>query len=321
MLTQKFLMINSIIMVFVSCIISYMAVKNLNMGMIFVKGLRSVKREYEMKHVSREIKRYAKAVNIKLTIAEKMNIIFIERANIRRFVPFFDIKILAFIIAATFIFLISKVNNIIKFIPTSMLISALISLWPFVILDVMGRYNSGGVRRKLSEFISVLNRWCAVKEDIFYAFEKSLDSGIEEPLKSFISDMVIQVKRGIDREYALEMLQMKVGNAQFADFIMNIKQNLRSRGDIGILLSNLEEQHYKIEEEYVRRKISTFHDRIIIYFVMAAVLGIGAYLIKVSPEAREFYLGTYGGKNMLGLFSLLYSIGVYVTLTINKFRY
>ena len=321
MLTQKLLAFNSIFLVLISCVLSYLAVKNLNMRMIFTKGFKLFKHEYEMKNIGREIKRYAKAINVKLSAAEKLNIIFIERSNVRRYIPFFDLKILVFIMAATFIFSMFKINAIISFIPTAMLISGLISLWPFIILDVMGRYNSGGVRRKLSEFISVLNRWCAVKEDIFYAFEKSVESNIKEPLKSFVSDMVIQVKRGIDKEYALDLLQMKVGNPQFADFIFNIKQNLRSRGNIGILLSNLEEQHYKIEEEYARRKISTFHDRIIIYFVMAAVLGIGGYLVKVSPEAREFYLKTAGGKNMLGLFTVLYSMGVYVTLTINKFKY
>ena len=70
--------------------------------------------------------------------------------------------------------------------------------------------------------------------------------------------MIIQVNRGVEPLEAISMLEMKVDNPQFRDFIVNIKQNVKHRGEIRKLLSNLEEQFYKIEEEYNRRKILTY---------------------------------------------------------------
>ena len=83
-------------------------------------------------------------------------------------------------------------------------------------------------RRKLAYFVSILVRWVAVKDDIIYAFEKSMDSGLSEPLRSYVRDMVIQARNGMDPLVAMDILRIKVDNEQFSDFILNIKQNYKS---------------------------------------------------------------------------------------------
>ena len=148
-----------------------------------------------------------------------------------------------------------------------------------------------------------------MKEDIFYAFEKCIDSGIGEPLNTFIRDMVIQVNRGISPMDALSILQMKVDNYQFRDFIINIKQNVKHRGDIKKLLDNLEVQFYKIEEEYNRRKISTYRDRLTIYFIMFLVLLTGYLFLKINPEVESFYLGNFSREAAYYNFCILYVLG------------
>ena len=183
-----------------------------------------------------------------------------------------------------------------------------------------GRYNAETVRKKLSEYISVLSRWCSVKENIMYAFEKSLDSNIGEPLQSFIRDMVIQVNRGMDPCEALDMLQMKVDDAQFSDFILNIKLSIRHRGDIKKLLANLENQFYKIDEEYNRRRISTYRDRVVIYAIMFAVLPISYFFISMSPKVGSFYLETLNGKLLLTVFTVMYAFGFYLAAGITRFK-
>ena len=277
MLIKAALIINSLLLIFLSIFLAYKIFTGLNVGSMAKRALESAMAGIKSTRLNSKVHRYSKAVSIKMSLSERINVVFIERSNIRRLVPFFNSKLLIAICLISLMLIIAPIAGTIKFLPSAIIIALLFSLWPIAVLDIMGRYNSARIRRKLSSFISILSRWCAVKEDIFYAFEKSLSSGIEEPLKSFIKDMVIQVKRGIEAEKALEMLQMKVTNSQFADFIINIKQCIRSRGDIRKLLGNLEDQFYKIEEEYNRRKISTHKDRIVIYIVMVAVLVLSCF--------------------------------------------
>lgn len=276
---------------------------------------------YEGRILSREVKRYTRSVMIKMGIAERIELFLIDKSNIRHYLPFMNFGILVLIMVSIFSVLLKPLYDLLKFVPSVVVISFLFSMMPVLGLDLMARYNSELIRKRLAEFISVLNRWCSVKEDIFYAFEKSVDSGIGEPLRTFIRDMVIQVRRGIEPVEALEMLQLKVDNIQFRDFIVNIKQTIKHRGDIIKLLDNLENQFYKIEEEYNRRRISTYKDRLLVYSVMFAVLFIAYYFIQSNPQIKQFYLFSVQGKALLTLFSILYAAGFYLSFGIMKFKH
>ncbi len=251
---------------------------------------------------------------------EQFELVYIEKSNIRHYIPFFNVYCLFAVMAVIFGLVFKPVISLLGFFPTALVISFLISLLPLFGLDLLVRYNSEMVRKKLSEYISVLNRWCSVKEDIMYAFEKSLGSGIGEPLHTFIRDMVTQVNRGMDAEEALDILQTKVDNSHFRDFVLNIKLSMRHRGDITRLLSNLETQFYRIDEEYNRRRISTYKDRMLIYFVMVAVLAAVFLFIRFSSQVGEFYLNTVEGKLLLMIFSGMYALGFYLTSGIMKFK-
>ena len=256
-----------------------------------------------------------------LKFFEKLELLFIEKSNIRHYIPFLNIHILIAVIILIFLSVYGPVSRVLNFFPSSVVISGIISMVPLFTLDILARYNSETVRKRLSEYISVLNRWCSVKEDIMYAFEKSLESNIGEPLQTFIRDMVIQVNRGMDASNALDMLQMKVDNPQFRDFIVNIKLSLRHRGDIIKLLTNLENQFYRIDEEYNRRRISTYKDRLLIYIIMIGVLATARLFINSSPQIEDFYLRSAEGKLLLTVFSGMYAIGVYLTAGITRFKY
>jgi len=255
-----------------------------------------------------------------MNLLERLEFYYIEKSNIRHYMPFMNIYILIIIIVLLFLAVFKPVNQLLSFLPSSVVISGMISIVPLFALDLLSRYNSEAVRKRLSEYISVLNRWCSVKEDIMFAFEKSLDSNVGEPLQTFIRDMVIQVNRGMDSSEALEMLQMKVDNPQFRDFIVNIKLSLQHRGDIIKLLTNLENQFYKIDEEYNRRKISTYKDRLLIYFIMLAVLLVAYLFMNFTPQIGDFYLRTLEGKLLLTVFSGMYALGFYLTAGITKFK-
>lgn len=255
-----------------------------------------------------------------MNLLERIELLYIEKSNIKHYLPFMNVYILMLSILLIFITVYRPVYSLLEFFPSSAVISGILSISPLFALELLSKYNAETIRRKLSEYISVLSRWCAVKEDIIYAFEKSLVSNIGEPLKTFIRDMVIQVNRGMDPCEALDILQMKVDDPQFRDFIINIKLSIRHRGDIIKLLSNLENQFYKIDEEYNRRRISTYKDRMLIYFIMFAVLGVAYFFIRMSPQVGSFYLDSVLGKLLLMVFSGMYAFGFYLTAGITKFR-
>ncbi|HOQ06363.1 MAG TPA: hypothetical protein PK127_02780 [Clostridiales bacterium] len=263
---------------------------------------------------------YDPAWKDRLGLLERLELLYIEKSNIRRYIPFMNIYILMLTVLLIFVSSYRYVFRILGFVPSAVVISGILSATPLFLLELMARYNAETIRKKLSEYISVLNRWCSVKENIMYAFEKSLDSNIGEPLHTFVRDMVIQVNSGMDPCEALEMLQMKVDDVQFSDFIVNIKLSIRHRGDIKKLLTNLENQFYKIDEEYNRRRISTYRDRMVICAVMFAVLPLSYFFITMSPKVEIFYLGTLNGKILLTVFSIMYAVGFYLTAGITRFR-
>ena len=315
------LLVNSVILAASTVLFAYYIVINADVNNILRSGVEKLSKEYNRKQLKREIKKYSRIIPLKMTVADKIELYLIDKSNIKRYIPFANFYLLIMICILIFAIAFKLTFNVLLFVPSAVVVSLLFSLIPLFVLDIMGKYNSEIIRKRLAEFISVLNRWCAVKEDIFYAFEKSLESGIGEPLNTFIRDMVIQVNRGIDPLDALNMLQMKVDNPQFKDFIINIKQNIKHRGNIRVLLTNLENQFYKIEEEYNRRRISTYRDRLLLYFVMFAVLLAGYYFLKLNDRVEKFYLGTVQGKSLLTLFSLLYAGGFYLTFRITKFNH
>lgn len=313
------LMINSIILMGANVFLSVLFAKSINLSIAISRVGAWLRGEHNKGKLF-----YLDAQSIeseaKLKIFERFELSYIVKSNIRRYLPFMNVYILIAIVVFIFMAVYRPVSKILNFLPSSVIISGIISITPLFALDLLSRYNSEVVRKMLSEYISVLNRWCSVKEDIMYSFEKSLDSNIGEPLQTFIKDMVVQVNRGMDSADALDILQKKVDSQHFRDFIVNIRQCLKNRGDTIKLLTNLENQFYRVDEEYNRRKISTYKDRMLLYFIMFAVLLLAYFFISFTPQIRSFYLGTLEGKLLLTLFSGMYALGFYLTMRIMKFK-
>lgn len=287
----------------------------------FDYGIGRMNDMYNERRLLNQAKRYSRTITIKIGLIEKFELKFIDKSNIRNYLPFFNFYVLVFISIAIIIAVFRPVYGVLYSVPPTAIICSLFGSVPFLVLEILGRYNSEKVRRMLANFISVLNRWCAVKEDIIYAFEKSLESGLGEPLRTYVRDVVIQVKKGLDVQEALEILQMKVDSEQFGDFILNIRQSIKYRGDIRTLLSNMEDEFYRLEEEYSRRKISSYRDKFLIYGTMAAVLIVAYFFLKFNPNVMQFYLATSQGRALITFFSILYFGAFVLSLRISRFNY
>jgi len=284
-------------------------------------GINRMNEIYNEKRLLNQVKRYSKTITIKMNFIDKIELTLIDKSNIRNYIPFVNFYSLTALSLIIFIAAFKPVYTVLYSILSTTIICSLCACIPYLVLEIWGRYNSDKVRRQLAGFISTLNRWCAVKEDIIYAFEKSIDSGVGEPLRTYIRDAVIQVKKGLDVQEALEMLQMKVDSDQFRDFILNIRQSIKHRGDIRKLLTNMEDEFYRLEEEYTRRKIFSYKDKFIMYVTMIAVLVIAYFFLKSNPNVMHFYLSTSRGKTLITIFSLLYFTAFVTSLRISRFDY
>lgn len=312
------------VIVTLTVIIAYLIIQQIDFTTLR-KRMRSsynkMNEQYNERRLMREVKRRSLSISIKMSFADKVELFLIDKSNIRRYLPFMNFYVLALICAVIFLISLNFTYLFFKFLVTAVIISLIMASLPVIILDILGKWNSEATRRKLAYFVSILVRWVAVKDDIIYAFEKSMDSGLSEPLRSYVRDMVIQARNGMDPLVAMDILRIKVDNEQFSDFILNIKQNYKSRGNTVKLLNSMEEQFYKIEEEFNERKISTSRDKTILVIIMFAVIGVGYFALKSSPKVYSFYMGTKNGQLLLMLFALLYAAGFFLFTRISRFKY
>ena len=159
----------------------------------------------------------------------------------------------------------------------------------------------------------LLARWCQVREDLLYAFEKSLETGIEPPMRQCVQDFLTRVRGGMTIEQALDQMQHAFEHEHFRDLIMTIRFNFRYRGDLPALLENMEWQLERIEEEYARRHLSNVRDR-----NLTASIIIGAPLLLLGRSLFQPAIGRLIFQTPIGLAMLIFS-GLAVTAAIVSF--
>ncbi|MEI6132389.1 MAG: type II secretion system F family protein [Bacillota bacterium] len=280
----------------------------LNPKVLLAKLTRAAEVAYDKRRIRQEAVRLLHRNNLKPSKMDLLEIKFIDKTNLRRILPFINLKLIVvlelFIVGVAFQLLLS----IFVFPPTTLVMSFLIAGVPIMALDLIGRYNSTKVRRRLCDFVSCIGRWIAVKEDLVYAFEKSAPM-MEEPLASYLQEMVVQIKMGVSPENALDYLALKIDNSHFKDFVINVKGNLKCKGDIRSLIRILERQFYEIEKEYTRRNISSSSDRILLYVIATFSLLLCLYMLMIVPTAREFYTESNLGRIIMMWFGVVFGGG------------
>ena len=299
-------------------ILIIVVLKNLALFIIFYNG---VYKNFEKKNLLLLAGRKKIEFGFVEKISDFIGIRYIEQTNIKKYIPGMTIK--KFFLAMGIIFLVSQIiwMNITDSFSLSFLFSAFISSFPLMGLDVIRHMNHKKIRSDISKMLSVLNRWYSIKEDLLTAFEKTSQSDIREPLKTYVRDFVIQVNKGLDLNEAFFILERKVDSSFFRMFILNISQAVKNRGDISTLLLNLENEAYLLEQEYNRRKFKTANDRIIIYIVMLSILLIGYKIIFINQKTGNFYMETPVGKILISIYFIFYLIGFIISMGITKLNY
>lgn len=248
----------------------------------------------------------------------RLSLHYIYRSNLNYWVKGMNIYWLLGVSFVSYMIAVVGLFHIFSSLFPSLMIGGYFLLCPFVIIEWICRRNSLKIRQQYTHFISYLHRWVLINDNILYGIEKTLESDIGQPLASYLKAFLHQVRLGMDIGEALELLRIKANNEWFSIFIYNLQQVLRSRGDVVCLIANLEKEAYKLEEEFTRRKVSTYKERLVVNITFFMILLVGYYMLKSNPIVAQFYLDTILGRNLMTFFSFLLFVAYVVNLKIRN---
>lgn len=158
----------------------------------------------------------------------------------------------------------------------------------------------------------MLNRWCQVRENLIYAFERCLDSPLSPSLHRAIQDLLTRIRGGMPPDQALAMFQAYSDLESFQDLVIALRFNFRHRGKLPALLELLEIQQNKLEEAQNDRRISNRSDLILAALLTAIIPVLFSVRLVSSPQIRQLFLEQAIGLPLLGLAAVAYLLAILV---------
>lgn len=288
--------------------------------MKFTQGINSLKNKYMEQRIAESVKALTKTVHVKLSFMENLEIKYVDKTLLRNICYFANIYVVIFTAIACFLigFIYIYINIYNGLISFALGISC--ATLPFIVLDLRAKHLSEKVRKMMATWVSSLNKAADQSDNILYILKYSVET-VQEPLKSYIKECIIQLENGLNESEAFDILSMKVESCQFKDFILNLKQNRKYGGNVKKLLTRCEDEFYCLEEEYERRKIKTFHSRVKVYLTMGALVLVTLYLFHVQPATKAYYLTDTIGKWIFVSFIGVFLMGFILLTKITKFDY
>jgi len=174
------------------------------------------------------------------------------------------------------------------------------------------------IRQQTLQLACLLSRWCQVREDLMFAFEKSLETGLEEPMRQAVSEFLIRVRSGMVPDRALDLLQQKINHENFYDLIAAIRFSFRHRGNLTALLEQIEIQLHRMEEEYDRRRLSNARDVTLTLLILLAVPVLYSIRLLGGGPSGEIFLGTSIGIAALALSFTFYIAAIAAFVLIKR---
>lgn len=164
----------------------------------------------------------------------------------------------------------------------------------------------GKIRHQTLQLVSLLSRWCQVREDLLFAFEKSLSAGLENPMRQAVSDFLVRARGGMPVERALDFFQVSLEHEHFQDLVTTIRFNFRYRGNLPALLEMMEVQLHKIEEEYTRRRLSNARDLSLTIIILLLVPVFFLTRLIYAPSIGQLFVENPVGIALLVLCLMTY---------------
>lgn len=151
---------------------------------------------------------------------------------------------------------------------------------------------------------------------MLFAFEKALDCGLEDPVRLTVCNLVTRIRGGMPPEEAMDLMLKELPHEQFCDLIIAIRFNFKYRGDLPVMLEQMEIHLHRIEEEYERRSLSNARDCRLTLLIFLAVPFSFTIRMLLSPMVLSVFIATPPG-HFAGIASFalyLFAIAVFIMI-------
>lgn len=255
----------------------------------------------------------------KSRIAQRIESLILK-SNIKRYIPWINSQIIMIFSGVLGITAFVVTYNFLKNSITSLVFLIAFGLIPSYILDVIAGYNGSKVERSFLYFLNILSNFAQIKDDVFFAFEKSIDY-VNEPLNSYCRTFVEEVKRGLPIEDALENFKQKLDNKKFKVFLRNAQLCVKFGGSFLKLAANNLESVKQLQIEKARRKNETSLGRALIYVMMAINIGLAVYMFNMYPNTLDTIKTDFYGQMVILVNTIDLFIAFYLSLKLQKLDY
>ncbi len=229
----------------------------------------------------------------------------------RRISPQKLIKLVCMIVYVISLFIFSAFIN-------SFLIVLTISIMPvivvYAVMDIISRMIKDRERKQITFFIMTMSKWSSIKNDLIYCLKKTSESKMKKPMGAIVENVIGRIYSGMTPKNAIELMEKEARSDDLKYLASNIRFAAEKGGNLSQLFKSMEEQYFRVDEEYYKRKISTLRDRIVVYMTILIVAIGGTWYVTQNVAARDFYLTTTNGNLFLMIFTLIFGAGVLVML-------
>lgn len=180
--------------------------------------------------------------------------------------------------------------------------------------DLAGRYMEDREIKQITFFLMTMAKWSGIKNDLVYCLRKTDEINMKNPLGKMVRTTLGRIYSGMDTVSAMELLEEETYGEDMRYLVKNIRFSAEKGGNLQKLFTGMEQQYFKIDEEYFKRRISTLRDRAAVYITIIMVVAAGIWFIGGNPVARQFYMDTLFGNLLLGLFSLVFVLAIVFVL-------
>jgi Flp pilus assembly protein TadB len=182
------------------------------------------------------------------------------------------------------------------------------------VIDITGKKLEDREMRQITFFLMTMAKWSGVKNDLVYCLKKTNETNMKKPVGSMVKITLGRIYGGMTPAAAFGLVEKEAHSEDMRYLVKNIRFAAEKGGNLQKLFKGMEEQYFKIDEEYFKRKISTLRDRIAVYLTIFMVAATGIWFIWNNPVAKTFYIHNPNGNLLLMVFVIIFGTGVMVMM-------
>ncbi|MDX1359619.1 MAG: hypothetical protein R3232_12365, partial [Clostridia bacterium] len=157
----------------------------------------------------------------------------------------------------------------------AMVLGIIPAVGAYAAVDLVERIREDRETRQITYFLMTMSKWSGVKNDLVYCLRKTDETQLKNPLGKLVKNTLGRIYGGMEPAIALTLLEQESYGPDMRYLVRNIRFSAEKGGDLSRLFRGMEEQFFKIDEEFFKRRISTLRDRFAVYGTLTMVMAAG----------------------------------------------